>query len=108
MFLYINYPSWLHPQIFPDVRFLSLLRWYGLMYAFAFECLGVKSLVSSVIPDNRKVLHFHKLLGARPITTPERYAQKEADSGVCQRWFEFTEHDWPAMKAEWEPILNEF
>lgn len=36
MFLYINYPSWIHPQIFPGVRFLELLRWYGLMYAFAF------------------------------------------------------------------------
>ena len=36
MFLYINYPSWIHPQIFPGVKFLSLLRWYGLMYAFAF------------------------------------------------------------------------
>ena len=36
MFLYINYPSWIHPEIFPDVKFLGLLRWYGLMYAFAF------------------------------------------------------------------------
>lgn len=36
MFLYLNYPSWIHPQIFPGVKFLSLLRWYGLMYAFAF------------------------------------------------------------------------
>ena len=79
-----------------------------LMYAFAFDRLGVKRLVISVVPDNRKVLHFHRLFGARPIATPERYAQKEADSGVCQRWFELTEHDWPAMKAEWEPILNEF
>lgn len=34
--LYINYPSWIHPQIFPDVPFLGLLRWYGLMYVFAF------------------------------------------------------------------------
>ena len=34
--LYINYPSWIHPQIFPGVKFLELLRWYGLMYAFAF------------------------------------------------------------------------
>jgi len=34
--LYINYPSWLSPQIFPGVKFLSLLRWYGLMYVFAF------------------------------------------------------------------------
>ncbi|MBP3743383.1 MAG: prolipoprotein diacylglyceryl transferase [Treponema sp.] len=36
MFLYMNYPSWIHPQIFPGVKFLGLLRWYGLMYAFAF------------------------------------------------------------------------
>jgi phosphatidylglycerol:prolipoprotein diacylglycerol transferase len=34
--LYINYPSWIHPQIFPGIKFLGLLRWYGLMYAFAF------------------------------------------------------------------------
>ena len=34
--LYINYPSWIHPEIFPGLPFLSLLRWYGLMYIFAF------------------------------------------------------------------------
>ena len=36
MFLYINYPSWIHPEIFPGVKSLGLLRWYGLMYAVAF------------------------------------------------------------------------
>ena len=36
MFLYLNYPSWIHPQIFPGIKFLGLLRWYGLMYVFAF------------------------------------------------------------------------
>ena len=36
MFLYLDYPSWIHPQIFPGVKFLGILRWYGLMYAFAF------------------------------------------------------------------------
>lgn len=34
--LYINYPSWIQPVIFPGIKFLSLLRWYGLMYVFAF------------------------------------------------------------------------
>ncbi|MCR5045839.1 MAG: prolipoprotein diacylglyceryl transferase [Treponema sp.] len=34
--LYINYPSWIHPEIFPGVPFLGLLRWYGMMYLFAF------------------------------------------------------------------------
>lgn len=33
---YINYPSWIHPEIFPSVPFLGILRWYGLMYVFAF------------------------------------------------------------------------
>lgn len=36
MFLYLNYPSWIHPEIFPGIKFLSLIRWYGLMYVFAF------------------------------------------------------------------------
>jgi len=36
MFLYLNYPSWIHPQIFPTIKALSLFRWYGLMYVFAF------------------------------------------------------------------------
>lgn len=34
--LYIQYPSWIHPEIFPGVPFLGLIRWYGLMYIFAF------------------------------------------------------------------------
>lgn len=34
--LYINYPGWIHPEIFPGIPILSLLRWYGLMYIFAF------------------------------------------------------------------------
>ena len=34
--LYLNYPSWIHPEIFPGVPVLGLLRWYGLMYIFAF------------------------------------------------------------------------
>lgn len=34
--LAVNYPSWIHPQIFPGVPGLGLLRWYGLMYVFAF------------------------------------------------------------------------
>ena len=37
MFLYINFPLWIHDQIFPNVKYLSLLRWYGLMYLVAFS-----------------------------------------------------------------------
>lgn len=34
--LYLNYPSWIKPEIFPGVPVLGLVRWYGLMYIFAF------------------------------------------------------------------------
>lgn len=36
MILYLNYPSWLSQEIFPNIQALSLLRWYGLMYVCAF------------------------------------------------------------------------
>lgn len=36
MFLAINYPSWIQPEILPGVPFLGFIRWYGLMYIFAF------------------------------------------------------------------------
>lgn len=36
MNLAINYPSWIHPELFPGVPILGLIRWYGLMYVFAF------------------------------------------------------------------------
>lgn len=34
--LYITYPSWIQPSIFPGVPVLQFIRWYGLMYVFAF------------------------------------------------------------------------
>lgn len=34
--LYINYPKWISAEIFPGVPVLGLIRWYGLMYIFAF------------------------------------------------------------------------
>ncbi len=34
--LYIEYPGWIKPEIFPGVPLLGLIRWYGLMYILAF------------------------------------------------------------------------
>jgi phosphatidylglycerol:prolipoprotein diacylglycerol transferase len=34
--LYIHYPSWIHPELFPGLPVLGLIRWYGLMYVCAF------------------------------------------------------------------------
>ncbi len=36
MFLAIPFPSWIHPEVFPGVPFLGVIRWYGVMYLFAF------------------------------------------------------------------------
>lgn len=35
--LFINYPKWIRPQIFPGVPILENIRWYGLMYIVAFS-----------------------------------------------------------------------
>ena len=34
--LYINYPSFINQSLFPNIPVLNLIRWYGLMYIFAF------------------------------------------------------------------------
>ena len=52
MLLAINYPSWIHPQIFPHIPFLGLLRWYGLMYVFAF---ATAYLVMNKLRKNKKL-----------------------------------------------------
>lgn len=37
MYLSIAYPSWLHPEIFPGLPVLGIIRWYSLMYIVAFS-----------------------------------------------------------------------
>lgn len=53
--LYINYPSWIHPEIFPGVPVLGLIRWYGLMYIFAFSTafLVLKQLLKEGALDSK-------------------------------------------------------
>ena len=60
MFLYINFPSWIHPQIFPGVKILGLLRWYGLMYVFAFgtaylllKKISTQGMLDGIKPDGK-------------------------------------------------------
>ena len=36
LLLYIDYPSWIQPEIFPGLPILGLIRWYGLMYVVGF------------------------------------------------------------------------
>ena len=69
--LFINYPSWIHPEIFPGVPVLGLIRWYGLMYIFAFSTafLVLKTLLMPVAA----VL---VLLGAYTVSTSQARAQE--------------------------------
>ncbi|WP_407398337.1 prolipoprotein diacylglyceryl transferase [Treponema sp.] len=61
-FLYVNYPSWIHPEIFPGVPLLGLIRWYGLMYIFAFS---------------GAFLVLKKLLKEGALDTPEKKATED-------------------------------
>lgn len=51
--LYIDYPSFIKPEVFPGVPFLGLIRWYGLMYIFAFSVafLVLKKLLKQGVLD---------------------------------------------------------
>ncbi|OJF76287.1 MAG: prolipoprotein diacylglyceryl transferase [Treponema sp. CETP13] len=60
--LYMNYPSWIHPEIFPTVPFLSMIRWYGLMYVFAF---------------GTAILVFKQLLKEGALDTPQQKATED-------------------------------
>ncbi|MCH5290250.1 MAG: prolipoprotein diacylglyceryl transferase [Treponema sp.] len=55
--LFVMYPSWIHPQIFPGVPVLGLIRWYGLMYIFAFVTAFIilkKELSEGMLNENGK------------------------------------------------------
>lgn len=79
-----------------------------LVYRFAFETLRLKRLVMTVMPENKRVLRFHKLYGAQPISCPERYERQEQESGIHQLWFEITQKIWKQMRSVWEPILKAY
>lgn len=79
-----------------------------LVYRFAFEALRVNRLVMTVMPENKRVLRFHKLYGAQPIPCPERYERQERESGIHQLWFEITQEIWEHMRSVWEPILKAY
>ena len=79
-----------------------------LLYRFAFEKLCLKQLVFSVMPDNRKVVRFQLICGARETAVPSRYQQHENESNIRQRWFAFDAKAWQSMKSQWEPVLNDY
>lgn len=56
--LYIQYPSWIHPEIFPGLPVIGVIRWYGLMYvlAFATAFLVMKRLLKEKYLDSPGVI----------------------------------------------------
>ena len=55
--LYITYPSWIHPEVFPGVPMLGLIRWYGLMYICAFTTAFwvLKKLLCVLTPSTEMI-----------------------------------------------------
>ena len=66
MLLYIDFPSWIKPEIFGGLNlpsflnFLSILRWYGLMYIVAISIAYIQSIYI-VKHDSFKTINREKL-----------------------------------------------
>ena len=64
--LYINFPSWIHPEIFPGVPVLGMIRWYGLMYIFAFGTAYLILTLHSARRATRAALHALSVTSVKP------------------------------------------
>lgn len=83
MLAYINYPSWITPEVFgflnlPEGHFLNMIKWYGLMYIVAitisyFQCMHLlkkekfKTLNKKIIDDYYFWAVIGLVIGARVI-----------------------------------------
>ena len=77
-----------------------------LVREFAFERLGLKRLVGDVVPSNKKVIKFSKMMGGvRLDAPPSEYAYMEQDAKY--EWYEMTSDRWPENKMYWMQILGE-
>ena len=77
-----------------------------LVREFAFETLGLKRLVGDVVPSNKKVIKFSKMMGGvRLDAPPQEYAYIENE--MKYEWYGITADMWPENKAYWMRILGE-
>ena len=74
--LFLKYPSWIHPEIFPGIPVLGNIRWYGLMYVLAF---GTAYFVL------RQVLR-EGALDQLPVDGKNGYKATEEDMGSFITW----------------------
>jgi len=89
--------------MFPEFSF-NLAAPLLLVYRWAFETLNVRRIVFDVVSTNRKVLKFHKLIGARE-TFLKANALHINDQMVDMQWFEVTREMWPSIFERWDAIL---
>lgn len=76
-----------------------------LTYEFAFEALGFDKIVFDVVSDNRKVLKYHRMMGAHE-TYIERSALQINNKEANLIWFEIKKEYWPEIKAKWFPLFT--
>jgi len=75
-----------------------------LLKKWVFEGLKLKRLIFHVVATNRKVLHFHELMGARKTFLQEKAVQID-NQQVDVQWFEITREMWPLIFERWNAIL---
>lgn len=74
--LFLKYPAWIHPEIFPGIPVLGNIRWYGLMYVLAF---GTAYFIL------RQVLR-EGALDQLPVDGKNGYKATEEDMGSFITW----------------------
>ena len=90
--------------VLPTADFLQA-AYSILMREFAFETLGIGRLVGCVVPSNKKVIKFAKLMGGEVIREcPPEYMHLEKE--IHQIWTEVTAERWPKIKERWCSLLG--
>jgi len=76
-----------------------------LVSEFIFDRLKLNRAIMDVVASNKKVVHFHRVLGEVQLKDcPKRYEGQNAQFDFV--WFAATPETWHAFKAEWEPRLG--
>lgn len=92
--------------MFPDFSF-HLAAPILAVYEWAFEVLNLDNVIFDVVLTNRKVMKFHRLLGAREVERPKATVVV-GNEAVDVQWFEVAKDMWPEIKKKWVSVLEVF
>jgi RimJ/RimL family protein N-acetyltransferase len=84
----------------PAAPFLSAV----MVHDIAFNHLGLKSLIGSVVSTNRKVINFHRRFGAE-FTHVEPRAKTIGGNYVDLVWIRIRKENWPTIQGNLQTLI---